>query len=281
MQSLFKKIFVFVLKALKKFLLSHQKLRVMLYDFQNKEEFENLYEHEKMLADAVRINMYKRAIEKLIGPDDVVLDLGTGTGILAFFAAKQKAKKVYAIDHSDFINIARKIAKHNNLQNIEFIKSHSRNFKTDVLFDVILHEQIGDYLFNENMIQNILDLKNRLLKPNGRIIPGRFELFLEPVMLQKSFNIPFIWENEMYGIDFSFLKKHYEDLEEYMPSNYKQEWLETDAVKEMLCDVKPILTFDLNTLNSQKKYHSQYKLQNRCCMLDSWTVSAYFQGHIR
>jgi len=72
---------------------SSPRLRVLLYDLSNRQEFGDLYEHEKMLADTVRIDTYKRAIQKHIGPEDVVLELGTGFGILAFFAAKQDAKK--------------------------------------------------------------------------------------------------------------------------------------------------------------------------------------------
>ena len=39
------------------------------------------------------------------------MDVGTGTGILSFFALQAGAKVVYAIDASDSINIAQKIAK--------------------------------------------------------------------------------------------------------------------------------------------------------------------------
>jgi len=253
MKGYFKRTISSVLIFLKKILLSNQKIRVLLYDVHNKEEFGNLYEHEKMLADSVRINTYQRAIQKHIDSDDIVLDLGTGTGILAFFAARQKAKKVYAIDHSDFINIARKVAKHNNIENIEFIQTNSRYFKAKEKVDVIIHEQIGDYLFNENMIQNLVDLKKRVLKPGGKIIPGGFQLFLEPIYLKEPFNIPYIWENELYGIDFGFLRHFYADLEEFKPTDYKQEWLESNAVKKFLCKTSPILDFDLNAINSGKE----------------------------
>jgi len=132
-------------------------------------------------------------------------------------------KNIYAIDHSDFISIASKIAQHNNFNNIEFIQTNSRDFETEVKFDALIHEQIGDYLFNENMIEKLLDLKNRLLKPNGRIFAGKFELYLEPVALKEEFNVPFIWENQIDGIDFTFLREYYE------------EWLGADVVKKFLC----------------------------------------------
>ena len=212
MLSFFRKYIIAALRYIKNLLAANPKLQSLLYDIKNEDEFGNLYEHEKMLADSERINTYRNAIRKHVREGDTVLDLGTGTGILSLFAANQNPKKIYAIDHSEFIKIARKIAAHNNYTNIEFVKKNSRVFKTQVKFDIIIHEQMGDYLFNENMVQNLLDLKKRLLKPNGMILPGRFQLFLEPTCLYESFNIPFIWENKIYGIDFEFLKDYYMDL---------------------------------------------------------------------
>jgi len=249
--NFFRKCLIAVLRYFKKLLVANPKLRVLLYDLYNKEEFGNLYEHEKMLADSVRIENYKRAIQRQVRPGDIVLDLGTGTGILSFFAAQQRPEKIFAIDHSEFIGIAKKIAEQNNFENIEFVKTNSRNFNPDLRFDIIIHEQIGDYLFNENMIQNLLDLKQRLLKPGGMIIPGKFELFLEPACLVDSFRTPFIWENRLHGVDFSFLKDQQEILGAFKPAVYKQEWLEAGAVKHFLCEPRPVLSFDLNTLKSE------------------------------
>lgn len=39
-----------------------------------------------------------RCLEELINPDDIVFDVGTGSGVLAVSAAKLGAKKVYAVD---------------------------------------------------------------------------------------------------------------------------------------------------------------------------------------
>ncbi len=251
--NLIRKPAVAVLKLFRRLVASSPKLRRLLYEMDNVEEFTNLYEHEKMLADTVRVDTYKKAIQKLIGPDDVVLDLGTGTGILSFFAAQQKPRKIYSIDHSDFINIARETARHNNIDTIEFVQSNSRSFNPGIMADVILHEQIGDYLFNENMIQNILDLKKRLLKPEGRIIPGSFELYLEPARMKEGYNVPFIWENMIYGIDFGFLRNRSEALEKYKPAAYEQEWVNAASVENYLCKASPIAAFDLNKLDSEEE----------------------------
>ena len=268
-----------LLRLIKNLLLANPKLRVLLYDLYNRDEFGNLYEHEKMLADAVRVDTYKKGIQKHVGQGDLVLDLGTGSGILAFFAAQQRPEKVYAVDHSEFIHVAQKIAERNGFGNIEFVRSNSRNFDPEIRFDVIIHEQIGDYLFNENMLQNLLDLKRRLLKPGGRILPGIFELYLEPVCLTASFKTPYLWENQLYGVDFSFLKEEQEALAPFKPAAYRQEWFDARAVDHFLCVPEPILRFDLNTLNSADEIPRSIAISRRVTSpgpLDSFCL--YFKA---
>lgn len=229
----------------KKILLSNKRIRNAVFDVYNNEEFSDFYEHEKMLADAKRVDTYQQAISKLIGPGDIVVDLGTGSGILSLFAVQSHAKKVYAIDHSEFIEIAKEVSLRNGGSEIIFEKVNSRSFNPPEKMDVILHEQIGDDLFDENMIENIFDLKRRILKPGGRVIPGKFELFLEPVSLKPEFRVPYIWENKLHGVDFSFLEER-ELGKKYKPAGYRFRYLPPYSIDFFLCKPEPVLSFDLN-----------------------------------
>ena len=57
--------------------------------------------HFRMLNDKKRNLAYKQAISKAIGQgNDVVLDIGSGTGILSMFAVQSRARKVYACEMS-------------------------------------------------------------------------------------------------------------------------------------------------------------------------------------
>ena len=129
------------------------------YDLMNDENFAGLETHEEMLSDRVRVEAYHRGIHRHVAKGDVVVDLGTGTGLLAFMASRAGAKTVYAVEHSDFIDLAREIAEYNGFTNIEFIRANSREFTPPEPIDVVLHEQMGDELFNENMLENVLDLE--------------------------------------------------------------------------------------------------------------------------
>jgi len=155
----------------------------VVYDLINGSNFAGLEEHEEMLSDRVRVEAYHRGIQRTVQSGDVVLDLGTGTGLLAFMASRAGAKKVYAVEHSGVIEVAREIAAHNGFANIEFVRANSREFMPPEPVDVVLHEQMGDELFNENMLENVLDLRDRVLRPSGRILPARFRLFIEPVSM--------------------------------------------------------------------------------------------------
>ena len=68
-----------------------------------------------MLADSVRTNTYREAFLRNASDFEgkVVLDVGTGTGVLAFFACQAGAKKVYAVDASSAADIAKLLSDAN------------------------------------------------------------------------------------------------------------------------------------------------------------------------
>lgn len=222
---------------------SNPNLRKLFYTAANRNFFSSFLEHEKMLADNVRVDTYYTAIQKYVKKDDIVIDLGTGTGILSFLASKKSPSKIYAIEHSDIIESARKAAIHNNISCIEFVNVNSREFNIQIKADIIIHEQIGAYLFDENMIDNILDLRDRVLKKDGKIIPGKFEFFVEPVELKKNHRIPFIWEQQIHGIKFDC----FSDLKNETGANYRMILIRPESVNKFVSESERLIYFDLET----------------------------------
>ena len=222
----------------------------VVYDLMNETNFAGLAEHEEMLSDAVRVGAYHRGIHHAVRPGDVVVDLGTGTGLLAFMASRAGAAKVYAVEHSDFIEVAREIARHNGITNVEFVQANSREWTPPEPVDVVLHEQMGDELFNENMLQNLLDLRDRVLRPGGRILPARFRLFIEPVTMHESMRVRRFWnidlpdDIDLGGMQESLVAARFDT------GRNEQFWARPGSVAGPVGTPAPILEFDLHTLES-------------------------------
>lgn len=217
----------------------------LIRNIKNRTYFSDLEIHERMLSDQVRIDAYYKAINKYISEGDIVVDLGTGTGILSFFAAQKRPKQIYAIDHSSIIEMAKYIAEQNAVENIVFMKLHSKDFSIDGKLDVILHEQMGSELFNEYMISNICDIRDRLLAENGKIIPPMFELFLEPVCLKEGYSARFIWERDLYGVRLGCLKNWVNQKMHASLQKAKQRRLMPCEVDYLLCKPEKIFSLDL------------------------------------
>src|SRR5437870_11229737 len=66
-----------------------------------------------MIADRVRMEAYMQALRSAVRPGGVVVDIGTGTGIFALLACRFGARRVYAIEPNDAIQVAREIARAN------------------------------------------------------------------------------------------------------------------------------------------------------------------------
>jgi protein arginine N-methyltransferase 1 len=227
-------------------MLSSLKKKIVDYDDANADMFSNIQEHERMLADSVRVSTYHEGLTKHIKEGDTVIDLGTGTGLLSFLAAKKKPKRIYALDHSNIMDIAKLVANKNNIDCIEFINMNSRNFTLNEKVDVIIHEQIGDFLFEENMIKNICDLRDRLLKPGGIILPSKFDFYIEPIMLSDEYSIPYLWDQkDICGINFSCTKDICSNL---LDKSHNYFGINNGSVEKMLSTNEPAYSFDLENI---------------------------------
>ena len=118
---------------------------------------------------------------------------------------------------------------------------------------MILHEQLGTGCFDENMVASLFDLKRRVLRKGGRILPGRFELFMEPVTLKPSYVVPPITAIDVDDIDFSCLHD-VERLEAYkQPEHHLNPHDARLAVDRFVSHPEPFLTVDLNEIDDERQ----------------------------
>jgi hypothetical protein len=113
---------------------------------------QGLLGHKLMLMDYARTHAFRKAIEEVVRPGDVVIDVGAGSGILGCFAAAAGAKRVILIENTPVIEDARKIVKANGLEEkIEFYRGDAKSFDMDIVANVIVSEWIGLFLMEEYM----------------------------------------------------------------------------------------------------------------------------------
>jgi precorrin-6B methylase 2 len=162
-----------------------------------------IQEHQWLLEDHYTQEKFRAAIFEKVKPGDIVLDLGTGTGLHAIFAAQAGAKKVYAVDSEAIIQFAKNNAQKNNLlEKIEFIETSSELLELPEKVDVII-TNIGFF----NTLKSLPQMISRHLKTDGKVIPERFSLefaLIEDPDFYKT-NIGF-WDEQQFAVDFSSFK---------------------------------------------------------------------------
>src|SRR3954467_13591778 len=134
----------------------------------------DIYDHGRMIADRVRGDAYARAIAATVRPDDIVVDLGTGTGIFAILACRAGARRVYAIEPSAIIEVAREIAAANDcFDRIEFLQSDARQVELTERANVLIADLRGTIPFFTSSLHVLVDARNRFLGEGGALIPQR------------------------------------------------------------------------------------------------------------
>src|SRR5436190_17506547 len=87
----------------------------------------NMYSLEgygKMASDPIRLEAYLTALARTVENGHVVVDLGCGPGLFALHACRLGARKVYAIEPGDTIQVARDLASSNGFDDrIDFLQA--------------------------------------------------------------------------------------------------------------------------------------------------------------
>jgi type I protein arginine methyltransferase len=158
-----------------------------------------------MLADRVRVDAYAQALRKTVREGSVVVEIGTGPGVFAVLACQLGAGRVYAIEPSEVIQVAREVAVANDCANkIEFFEEFSNRVTLPTRADVILSDLRGVLPLLERHIPAIVDARRRFLTPGGSLIPRMDTLWAAIVEAPKSYEeIVGPWDQNPFGQDLS------------------------------------------------------------------------------
>jgi protein arginine N-methyltransferase 1 len=134
----------------------------------------SLHFYGRMLADTPRMHAYVEALRRSVTPDSVVLDLGSGPGVFALLACKFGARRVFAVEPDNSINIAREAAVANGFADrIEFFQSLSMEVTLPEPATVIISDLRGVLPWFQQHFPALIDARKRLLAPGGTLIPAR------------------------------------------------------------------------------------------------------------
>ncbi len=175
-------------------------------------EVPNLYEfpsvHADMLFDEERVGKYSDAIQKVVKKGDIVADIGTGTGLLAFLCLKAGAKRVHAIERSPAIKWAKLVAEENGFgDRIVFHEQDSRSCTLQEKVNVVVSELIGHIAFEDGMAESLFDAKQRFVVPSGVLIPERVELKVALVEDKEIYPEYIECWGPIEGIDYSLMRQ--------------------------------------------------------------------------
>ncbi len=165
----------------------------------------SVHDHGAMIADHIRVSAYRQAMEQRVRPGTTVVDIGTGTGLFAVFACKFGARKVYAIECDDVIDLARQIARDNGCSDrIEFIRDMSTNVQLPEKADLIISDVHGALPVYRSGPESLIDARRRFLTPNGTMIPLRDQIWVSVVNLTSSaYDEISVWSDRRWNVDLS------------------------------------------------------------------------------
>ncbi|GKV00742.1 hypothetical protein SLEP1_g13382 [Rubroshorea leprosula] len=258
-----------------------------------------LYHQKEMLCDRVRMDAYYNAIfkNKHHFQGKTVLDVGTGSGILAIWSAQAGARKVYAVEATKMSEHARTLVKANNLQNVvEVIEGSMEEVVLPEKVDVIISEWMGYFLLRESMFDSVICARDRWLKPTGIMYPSHARIWVAPIrsgLVDKKENDyeeamddwrSFVNETKnYYGVDMSVLTKPFEEEQNkyYLQTSiwnnlHPHQVIGTAAVvKEIDC-----LTASVDDIRQfTSTFFSSVTFESRLCGFGGW-FDVHFRGRV-
>ncbi len=202
--------------------------------------------HRRMISDRARTDAFARAIAEVVAPGDAVLDIGTGTGVLAMLAAKAGATAVHAVDQADVAEVARGLIRANGLDDrVTVHRTAARDLRLPLQFDLLVSEWLGHFALVEGMLDDLCPARDAHLRKGGRMMPSEVTLLLAPVDDPVLYHRdgPGYWREPVHGLDYS-------SLEQLEVRQGRAAQLRVDA-SSLLSPGAPLMTLDMTRVQPE------------------------------
>ena len=149
--------------------------------------------HFSMMNDSKRNEAYDRVIRKIVREDSLVLDIGTGSGLLSLMAVRAGAKQVITCEAVPLIaEKAKEIIRLNGFEKAITVlnkKSTSMKVGKDMpdRANILIAEIFDAGLLGEGAIQAIQHARTHLLTYDARILPKEAKVFAFLIESQELF----------------------------------------------------------------------------------------------
>ena len=135
------------------------------------------------LQDEEKFKGFNSVLKRVVKPGDAVLDVGTGSGILALIAASRKPKSICALEFDPYIaRSAQQNLDANGYSDIAQVvtgDARTYRFNKGSKFNVVIMEMLTVGMIDEFQIQAINNLhKQGVVSKGTTFVPARQETFI-------------------------------------------------------------------------------------------------------
>lgn len=136
-----------------------------------------------MIHDATRTARFAEALRATVNPSSVVLDVGSGSGILALIAARAGARHVYAVERTQMAEMISLLAHDNGVADrITVLRKEAAELDGgdfEEAPNLVVAELLGNTAAGESMHSIFAHV--RQLFPSVKFMPDRYRLIVTPV----------------------------------------------------------------------------------------------------
>ncbi|MEQ9364708.1 MAG: methyltransferase domain-containing protein [Leptospirales bacterium] len=129
--------------------------------------------HYQMLLDEARMIGFRAALELVVPVGGRVLELGTGTGVLSFFAARSGASRVWCVERQpDLADRARSLLAANGVgDRVSVVTGDAFAYLPPEPVDLVVCEMLHSALLRESQVRMLAEFRDRYQKKFGPTLP--------------------------------------------------------------------------------------------------------------